>query len=682
MKTPDKPRFLKSAALIVSAVFLAVLIMASSYLGSMSPFRGLHHNKHVGMITRGVWIVQELPVQKSYLLRIDLFLAGWDRINRNNTEIVILNSGNEVLFRKLFDTEWLSGNRNLRVPLDKCIRVEEGEHLFVAVGSPDGDELNSLTAWTDTTGTVGQLYRIKSGGPDIASSISSNPREILPGSICMKTYESDLRISFNVMIILLITSLLLLLALSVWLLNMSGLVSILTVRPEKLLLTTAGIGGLIFILVSPPTSGPDEVNHFFRSYQVSNLKFFKADQTFPSSLRDMCNKADIGWNGKTSLKETASLWDIKLNPTTCYELWTYDLFVPYIPQALGIALGRLLGIPPVGLYYLGRLFNLLSFIFLIFWAIRIAPFGKWVFFLLAVMPMTLYLSASLSHDGVTIGLSCLLFAQIMRYAFDHRHKPGNSDLILLFMTVILLAFCKLPYSLIGLTFLIIPVRRIGSFKRYLSLFLLLAAILVLASPAWYFLRSLITQHQLLPIPMMYCQIGDPNPKMAMILVDILHYTKLLVTDLLIYQRDYYLTCFYGTIGWLDLPLPTIMATLFVIMLALTSATESLPVFRFAWYKRIFVLMVVTGSVFLIQTAAFLYFTPASIFQVSGVQGRYLIPLAPLLFVLFYQTFSSGKINARLKSLLPVTGRLVILLSLAFSCFSLLYTYFLMIDRYY
>ena len=63
--------------------------------------------------------------------------------------------------------------------------------------------------------------------------------------------------------------------------------------------------------------------------------------------------------------------------------------IPYLPQALAIGVGRMLGASPITLMYLARIAALLASISLIYFAIRMTPIFKLGFMLLALMPMTL-----------------------------------------------------------------------------------------------------------------------------------------------------------------------------------------------------------------------------------------------------------------------------------------------------
>ena len=89
--------------------------------------------------------------------------------------------------------------------------------------------------------------------------------------------------------------------------------------------------------------------------------------------------------------------------------------VGYVPQAAGIAIGRLIGVEPLTAFYLGRLTNLLISIALAFFAIRLAPFGKPLFLLIGLLPMTMFELASLSCDALTIS-GAIFFTALLLWA--------------------------------------------------------------------------------------------------------------------------------------------------------------------------------------------------------------------------------------------------------------------------
>ena len=67
--------------------------------------------------------------------------------------------------------------------------------------------------------------------------------------------------------------------------------------------------------------------------------------------------------------------------------------VAYGPQALGMALVRAMDWGTLPLLYLGRLCNLVFFVFMTWLAMKRLPFGKEVLFGTALLPMTLHPSS-------------------------------------------------------------------------------------------------------------------------------------------------------------------------------------------------------------------------------------------------------------------------------------------------
>jgi len=157
---------------------------------------------------------------------------------------------------------------------------------------------------------------------------------------------------------------------------------------------------------------------------------------------------------------------------------------------LMIFLGKLVNCSPIVLIYLGRLANLLMYIFIIFWAIKITPIQKWVFLLLALMPMTLYLAASLSADCFTIAISILTIAMFFKLAFDPgKTHVNNRDICILIALAILMALTKQIYLLLMFLFFIIPPDKFKNRRRMFLNFMLILVPTILIAVLWGLLVS-------------------------------------------------------------------------------------------------------------------------------------------------------------------------------------------------
>ena len=99
-----------------------------------------------------------------------------------------------------------------------------------------------------------------------------------------------------------------------------------------------------------------------------------------------------------------------------FENTTVQTPISYLPQSLGMRLGKALDLGPLTLLYLGRGANLIASLLVILLAIRAAPVFKWVFVLIALMPMAVFEMASVSADAFTNAIALLFTAMILRLA--------------------------------------------------------------------------------------------------------------------------------------------------------------------------------------------------------------------------------------------------------------------------
>lgn len=305
----------------------------------------------------------------------------------------------------------------------------------------------------------------------------------------------------------------------------------------------------------------------------------------------------------------------------------------YMPQATGFALGRALALyHPLTLFYLGRFFNLCAWIFLIWLAIRTAPVFKWVFALLALTPTSLFQAASLSADAFTNGIAFLFIAVTLRHALDAgaSNKKGLLYMIPLALTVSLAKF----YFLLPWLIFILPEKRFKTRKKYLPFIGVVAALSLAAPPIWSFLiRDLY-------VPIMPGV--SPVEQISFVLGNPLKYAGVLVNTYYV-EGGAYLRGFVGGFGhyWgANFPLP--LAALHIFLLVFVSRSDGKEDVSIGLKDRAVILAVFFASAVLLSTFLYLSFTKVGGDVIVGLQGRHFVPLAPLLFLLFY---TKRKINS-------------------------------------
>ena len=310
------------------------------------------------------------------------------------------------------------------------------------------------------------------------------------------------------------------------------------------------------------------------------------------------------------------------------------LFVPIvgaIPSALGLWMGRLLHLSFVGTFILGRWFNLLFYVLVVFGAIGITPVKKVLFAVVGLLPTALFLASGYSYDPWLLALSMLGLALFARL---YCGSPAGS------VTVVSLVPCLIVFTLaimvkavyfplIGLLFLI-PARQCASreeARRCRVSVLVLALLLVLS----------------FVLPMLFspaAQAGDVRGgtdvnalgQVSYILHHPLAYTGTLLRFMLNYvspasSNGY--SIYYAYVGS-DIsvfPLSAFSTVPFIILLLSAQVIfgdETSPIFTFkskCWISLLVFLMISLSA-----TALYVSFTGVGSGEIAGMQPRYLLPL--------------------------------------------------------
>lgn len=674
------------AFLIISVLFIANHQKFHFFIPSQQV--ELSHGVEYGAVLKGFLFVQEITMQKRYLSRLDLYMAKLPSMYPNENFFLLLDEQHRILFTKRFSSNDFGEALYFPFDLKKNFDVGKGKKIYACVYSVDGDQGSYIGLAKKDNSNLGKLYVVSIVNNDIVQSFENQQSLVdFKGSIGARTYESDSKFFSLLQIILYILA-----AVFAILISYSSKVASVIRRsriiPENAFLGFSLVSGLVMLVVTPPFMVPDEPSHFYRSYQVAELNFFKIRDEVPKSLVELsaiCDRMKYSTHEKTTFREILSLADIRLDPGRRTQVQTQIYTVPYIPQAAGIVIGKLMHLNPLWLLYLGRMFNLLVSVLLVYLAIRTTPIIKWLFFLIGIMPMTLYQFSSLSYDALTISLSLLLIAVILNFALNPENRIGRRGLFILFLVSGLLAASKPPYFIIVFSFLIIPVARIGSRKKYAVLFIALVSLVMVISQLWAPGRKLfeklvvaddnvpktgalflaeesnppdmLSLHNPLSavLPLMpHTTSGDqvpavrvdsvspydPSAQKQYILDDPLRYIGI-IFNTLPKSMELYAGSFVGLFGWVDSPLPNFLSYLYLFVLVFVAFGSTAPGVQISFVRKCILLTVFIANFLLIETAMYLYCNPVGSDSIIAVQGRYFIAVAPLLFILFVNRTGIG-----------------------------------------
>jgi uncharacterized membrane protein len=415
-------------------------------------------------------------------------------------------------------------------------------------------------------------------------------------------------------------------------------------KPEVVFLYFSLVFGLSLLVTIPPFQAPDEQHHFFRAYQVSEGimvgEHFRVEY-LPKSLKYAWEMTNGGVSGYPTRKLTAgailSALQIPLDPDDKSLIASFAApYSPhyYFPQALGLLVGRKLGLGPLPLLYLGRLCTLMFCVSVLYWSIKKTPLLKWVFCLIAATPLNLALAASCSQDGVINSLAFLFTASVLDLAFSPDKEFTARSVWFPAILGALLAPAKGgAYAPMLAFFFLVPVRKAASFRSYFGLIVLAAIPALVALGSW----TIVSHHQLFPIL-------DPAPAdirgttATSLLWGIgeepLQYLWLIAKTTSKFYR-LYLAHFVGGLGWQDTlpPIPVVVSYLAVVF---SAAIAGDPVEKGPTVTGKIVVSLMLFFIYVyILTTQYCAFTPRHSDVIMGFNARYLIPMSPGLFLLFY-----------------------------------------------
>lgn len=465
--------------------------------------------------------------------------------------------------------------------------------------------------------------------------------------------------------------------------GISGKIRVAFFAPSITFLVMGLLFGMLMLVINPPFRTADENAHFARAYSIAEGELFSVVRPgesgfhkgqdavgsyIPDSFRLLWSRTGFRppKTPRIRTSEITSALNIPLgskhNGFSDFGPFGSSTAPPccYLPQALGIALGRLFHLSTLMLLYMGRFANLLFFLLLVFIAIKMTPVLKWTFVLLGLMPMTINLVASLSYDGPVIALSFLFIAYLLYLALEGRKQQViRRDLYFLFALAVLLALIKQPYFLLVVFFLAIPSSRFKSRKTYYRVFALLLVLVIVVAGAWILVVG--KQHP----------VSSVSSHSGTILAHPLKFVTTILRTLNL-NKLYWTQGFVGILGWNEVPLPLWFAFTYIFFIISVAALdkddiEVRPRQKVMGSAALLALFLAIFAIFYLNTSFF----PTGATTVGGIYSRYFIPIAPLFFLLFYNT----KIRYD-------KGKWFYVIVLGFSVFSMALTMIKLVSRYY
>lgn len=403
------------------------------------------------------------------------------------------------------------------------------------------------------------------------------------------------------------------------------------IKKEKMFLIIALTIGTIFCFTNLVFTKYDEHAHFWRAYELSVGSIVSGKQNrIPKSVFDVIINKDsvLEIEGKSSYNKTLNKLNMQLNPeNTSNKLVGATAGLSpfsYIPQIVGITIGRIMKLNPVIIGLMGRFANLIAYIILIYFAIKLMPKEKWknLIILIALLPMSLDLAASMSPDAVIISTSIFVISYLLNLKFNKKECRYVDIIILGFFTMVL-SICKIVYLPIGLLLLMIPKEKFGSKKQLVLKYLLFAFIVIIPILLWNIVSKpnaeiairTSTQEQI------YFTLADPMTDLET------------AKNTLWYNTGEYILTMIG--GWNT---PTIINCIFfsIAIFVIFGHNDNDNEKEYKLLKKDYIIMTIATLITILLIFAGLYvtWTRAQFTICEGVQGRYFLPiLLPILLMI-------------------------------------------------
>lgn len=441
---------------------------------------------------------------------------------------------------------------------------------------------------------------------------------------------------------------------------------------HNLYLIVAGIFGTAFLILTPPFGVGDETTHFERTYEIASGQWFGADGLPAGFLQFRDSAFDKVLEGDPfTASEITALTEIEMQqdeivpyPNPLRKVLRINNPINYAHLAPIMASGLALNLNPFWIFYLCRFASLVIGLLLIRFAIKTLPFQKHSLTLIALFPTTIFFFAGINVESVMIGLAFLYFALVVRHSVVQTHKITQRDILILACIAFFIGQFKAAYFLLPLFAILIPQARFHSVQQRIIVLALVFFPAFMATLGW----SMIAKEIMIG-DFAYATGGgtyvQPGEQLAFVFADLFRFFGILLstvfeTDLLPYSWASML----GILGWTNIPLhPLVYGTLGLTVFLCWFSGEKAPNTLTGTGPISLQVTIFTASIGITLCLLYLQWTGVGGPTVEGFQGRYIIPVLPMILALAPLKLSLLDSSGRRKILVFGTSTPVLMIAL-------------------
>jgi uncharacterized membrane protein len=461
-----------------------------------------------------------------------------------------------------------------------------------------------------------------------------------------------------------------------------------THRAALFLVAAAILLQSLYLVILPPFQSPDDFNHFCRAYQLSEGEWLPYQENqrlggwMPVELKAFFDPY-LPATFMSRDKFTAEKILESLHNTSAYSgrefidfpNTSYYSVVSYLPQATAIAILRTCGCSMGVIYFGGKLFAFAIWLLVMFVVIRRLPLARWLFVALLLLPTNMATLNSYSADNMTNLLTYVLISlvleSLMRASALSKRRMG-----LLLLLGVLLALAKVVYVSLLLLVFLLPLNVFTGRKQRGMFFVLLFLLSGLTALYWsgVVTDKFLTYAQYNEAFRNQCTLApesDYGLQKQALSQNPLHLVRLFY-NALFHNPEFYLKSYVGHFGtYLDTPMPYWLFESVYVFLILLAFFEPNP-FLLGVRQKFLLLGAALAAYLLLILSHHLTWNKVGSEFIDSIQGRYLAPIFPLIFLLFTRLDAYASFKSKASALFAMAG----ILGMNFICLQILH------DRYY
>lgn len=419
-----------------------------------------------------------------------------------------------------------------------------------------------------------------------------------------------------------------------WLLAMASVLIVTNLpkgKPENIFLIVGTLMGLCYMVAMVPLAVPDEGTHHMITLSQAatlvkggwNVDAAYLDYTAFTLHNNSYEAFEYMYGYKALFEETLT------GEIVAFEGYTSNYPLQYFPQTIGASIALLLGLNRYWLFLLGDLFNLAFYVGVTYVAIRRIPVGKTVMLLIATLPMALHQASSLSSDPFLNALSYLFIAEAVRAIMGEGQMTWK-DMLILVLPGFLMTPAKAVYGALMLAVAFIPGKRFSSRKvRWtfvIGTILLAMVAAVLPYLDWFLDRFGVTIT------------GEASTQsygysLTWVFQHPAETANIIGMTLLENTFDTYLDTMVGyALSGMSLYVNHGYVNMFVIIFALAAIVGAPGEQKLDGGRRAAFITIAAIALLGVVMSMFIGWTNPGETRVGGVQGRYFLPIVPLLLI--------------------------------------------------